>query len=228
MFKLFALLLRAQTHQAAEKLAAAQALTLLDQQIRDCAGALAQAKKAAAFAMVQHQAEQRRLAGFVAQIADLESRARAALEAGRDDLAYETALVLADLEAESAAARQAGAAYAAETALMRAKLAQSQARLAELQRGRNVARARGAILELRMTSREKHPFRAGLAEAEATLESRRQRQTLDSDAYDAFATPDAERRPQTLAEKLAEAGCGPRLRPSAEDILRRLKIKPAA
>ncbi len=228
MFKLFVTLFRARAHQAEETFADANALVLLDQQIRDCAAALAEAKKATALAHAQHQAEKRRLETLDAQIADLESRAGAALKQGRDDLALETAGLLADLEADRDASRRACDGYEAEGAKMRARLKASEARLAELNRGRHLVRARDSLRQLRRASQAENPFRSDFSEAEATLSRLNARNSLADDAEQALAELDAERSPEKLAEKLGENGCGPRLRPSAEDVLNRLKAKNAA
>ena len=228
MFKTLVTLFRARTFIAEAKFSDAHALTLLDQQVRDCVAALAEAKKAAALAAAQHQAERRRLETLERQIADLESRACAALNQGRDNLALETAGLLADLEADRDAVSRACELCERECEKMRARLRKSQARLAELDRGRNLARARDSLGQLRRDAQADNPFRAGFAEAEATLARLNQRNQLADDADEALAGFDDERSPERQAEKLAQAGCGPRLRPTAEDVLARLRARNAA
>jgi len=228
MFKTLVTLFRARTFIAEEKFSDAHALTLLDQQIRDCVAALNEAKKATALATAQHQAESRRLATLEAQIADLEVRACAALTQGRDDLALETAGLLADLEADRDASRRACELCERECEKMRARLRKSEARLAELNRGRNLARAKDSLGQLRRDAQADNPFRAGFADAEATLARLNQRNQLADDAEAALAGFEDERSAEKLAEKLAAAGCGARLRPSAEDVLARLRAKNSA
>jgi phage shock protein A len=228
MFKTVITLFRARAHQAEENFSQFHALTLLDQQIRDCVAALAKSKKACAFATAQHQAEQRRLATLETEIADLESRAGEALQQGREDLALEAAGLLADLEADRDASRHACETFASECARMRGRLRKSEARLAELHRGRNLARISDSLGQLRRDAQDQSPCRAGFAEAEATLARLNDKDQFDDDADEALAKFDAERSPRKLAEKLAENGCGPRLRPTAEDVLARLRAKTAA
>jgi phage shock protein A len=228
MFKTVVTLFRAQAHNAEERFSDAHALTVLDQQIRDCVAALAQAKKAAAFAIAQGRAEKRRLDTLETEIADLESRACAALRQGRDDLALETAGLLADLEADHAAAARACALREREGETMRARLRRSEARLAELNRGRALARAQKALGDLRRDAQKGGPFRAGFAQAEATLARLNERTRLAEESDAALAGFDNERSPRKMAEKLAEAGCGPRLRAAAEDVFARLRAKTAA
>jgi phage shock protein A len=228
MFKTLVTLFRARTFIAEERFSDAHALTLLDQQIRDCVAALAEAKTAAALAAAQHQAEQRRLATLDGQIADLESRACAALNQGRDDLALETSGFLADLEADRDASRRACALCARECEKMRARLRKSEARLADLKRGRDLARAKNSLGQLRRDAQAENPFRAGFADAEKTLHRLQTRDQLAEDAEAALADFEDERSPEKMAGKLAEAGCGPRLRATSEDVLARLRAKNAA
>ncbi len=228
MFKTLVTLFRARTFIAEETFSDAHALTLLDQQIRDCVAALAQAKKAMALASAQHQAERRRLQMLETQIADLESRACAALNQGRDDLALETAGLIADLEADREVSRRACDLCERECEKMRARLRKSEARLAELNRGRNLARAKDSLGQLRRDAQADNFYRAGFEEAEATLARLNQRNQLADDAEEALAGFENERCPETMAEKLAQAGCGPRLRPAAEDVFARLRAKNAA
>ncbi|MBB4198314.1 phage shock protein A [Rhodoblastus sphagnicola] len=228
MFKTLVKLFRAKTFITQEQFSDAHALTLLDQQIRDCVAALAEAKKAAALATAQHQGEQRRLAMLEAEIADLEIRACAALNQDRDDLALETAGLLADLEADRNAVSCACALYEGQCARMRRRLRKSEARLSELHRGRNLVRAKNALGQLRRDAQGDNPFRAGFAEVEATLARLTERNLLAEDVEEARAGLDDDRNPQKMAEKLSEAGRGPRLRATAEDVFARLRAKTAA
>jgi len=100
MLKTLITLVRGHTYAIAEEVADQNALLILDQQMRDATGALDTAKKALAVAIAQESQESQRLDGTRAQIEDLETRAVAAIEAGRDDLATEAAEAIATLEAE--------------------------------------------------------------------------------------------------------------------------------
>jgi phage shock protein A len=225
MFKTVVKLFRARVHGGEEKFSDACALTPLDQQIRDCAAALTKARKAAAFAVAQAQTEKRRLAALEAGIADLESRACTALRQGRDDLAMNAAGLMADLEADRDAAACALARHESAGEKISARLRKSEARLAELNRRRALARAQKKLGRLRRDARDDNPFRAGFAEAEATLARLNARIRLADDAEAALAGFGNARSPRKMAEKLAQAGCGPRLRATAEDVFARLRAK---
>src|ERR1700739_2300016 len=109
MFKTLITLVRERSFAIAEEVADQHALLILDQQMRNATGALDRAKKALAVAIAQENQEGQRLDATRARIDDLERRAVAAIEAGRDELATEAAEAIATLEAErdaSATARE--------------------------------------------------------------------------------------------------------------------------
>src|SRR5882724_11217389 len=91
MLKTFVTLMRGAAARAEEGVADRNALLLLDQQIRDAGGAIERGKRALALAIAQDEADGRRLAAILGQLADLEERACAALAGGREDLAAEAA-----------------------------------------------------------------------------------------------------------------------------------------
>ena len=227
VLKLFVTLFRGRAAEAAETVADHNALPLLDQQIRDAAAALGRARRALALAMAQEAQEAPRLEEAAKRIADLEDRARQALAAGRDDLATEAAEAIAGLEAEQAARRAAQGMFAAEAARLRRIVADTEARLAELDRGRRLARAAHAVRGMHGDRIGAAPLHeATLAEAEATLARLRARQAEEAAAQEALDGLEAERRPASVAEKLAEAGFGKPVRPTADAVLARLRAAP--
>lgn len=222
MLKMFVTLLRGSAAEAGEALADRNALLILDQQMRDATAAFDRAKKALALAIAQDQQETSRLEATRARIADLETRVGAALAAGDDALAREGAEAIAALEADRDAAGAAQALFATEILRLRRHVAQAQSRIAELDRGRRLARASEAVRDVRRGRAEAaRPHEATLAEAEQTLRRLRERQTqaeaadLALDELDGAAAA-------SIIEKLAARGHGPRLRPTADDVLARL------
>ena len=91
MFKTVLTLFRGSVAAAGEELEDRSALLILDQQMRDAAAAVERSKRTLALAIAQDQQEGRRLDATNARIADLEIRATAALDGGREDLAREAA-----------------------------------------------------------------------------------------------------------------------------------------
>src|ERR1700736_4525234 len=104
MIKTVLTLFRGTMAAAEEELEGGNALLILDQQMRDAAAAVERAKRTLALAIAQDQQEGRRLDTTNARIADLEIRATAALDGGREDLAREAAESIAALEADRDAA----------------------------------------------------------------------------------------------------------------------------
>jgi phage shock protein A len=223
MFKVLLTLMRSRVEAVGEGIADRNALMILDQQIRDATAAFERAKKALAVAIAQDQQETVRLAATRGRIADLQVRTRAALSAGDEPLAREGAEAIAALEADRDAATAAQALFAGEILRLRRHVGQAQARIAELDRGRRLVRASEAVRELRRGRTEPtRPHEATVAEAERTLRRLRERQTeaeaadLALDELDGAAT-------ETVADKLSAKGYGPRLKPTADDVLNRLR-----
>src|SRR6476469_11187697 len=114
MFKTVLTLFRGSVAAAEEELEDRSALLILDQQLRDAATAVERSKRSLALAIAGDQQEGRRLETTNARIADLEVRATAALDGGREDLAREAAQQIAGLEADRDACMTARTLFAAE------------------------------------------------------------------------------------------------------------------
>jgi hypothetical protein len=108
----------------------------------------------------------------------------------------------------------------------RGHVLQQRMRLAQLERGRRIARAAEEVRIARRGRIEAAPiFEGTLAEAEATLARLREHHVEADVAEAAYDSLDAATRPITVAEKLAEQGFGPRLKPDAADVLARMVWK---
>jgi phage shock protein A len=226
MIKTVLTLFRGSVAAAGEELEGRNALLILDQQMRDAAVAVERAKRTLALAIAQDQQEGRRLDATNARIADLEVRATAALDGGREDLAREAAEQIAALEADRDSALTARALFASEITRLKRHVANAEVRLTELDRGRRIARASEAVRGLRRGGVEAaRPYESTLPEAENTLKRLRERQQEAQAADQALTEIDAASGPLATAEKLAEQGFGPRLKSTADDVLARLNAK---
>jgi phage shock protein A len=226
MFKTVLTLFRGSVAVAGEELEDRAALLILDQQMRDAAAAVERSKRSLALAIAGDQQEGRRLDATNARIADLEVRATAALDGGREDLAREAAQAIANLEADRDAAMTARTLFATEITRMKRQVSTAEARITELERGRRIARAAEAVRNLRRGGIEAaRPYESTLPEAENTLKRLRERQIEAQAAADALIELDAASGPLATAEKLAEQGFGPRLKSTADDVLARLNAK---
>lgn len=227
MFKSITTIFRGRSHAAAEAVVDANAMTILDQQIRDCAAAIEVTKRTLALAMAQERQEADRLKKLASQIDDLEGRARQALEAGNDTLALEAAETIAALETEHADASQALSRHNVETVKMRATIKQAQTRLIELERGRQTAAKTAATLKLRdVQTGTSASFQTTMRDAETTLARLQQRQGDLDAAASALDELEAENDAKSVKDKLADAGFGKPSRTQANDVLARLRIRP--
>ncbi|MDO9425566.1 MAG: PspA/IM30 family protein [Methylobacterium sp.] len=223
MFNLFRTLARGAATQAREDLIDRNALLILDQQIRETRVSLERSRMALAAAVAGDKAEARRLAEVEARATDLEERAVAALDAGREDLAREAADAIAELEAEAEAVRTARTRFARELTRIRAVVADATRRQAELERGRRIAAAAESARRLGVAAAPED--RATLREAEATLARLRslQAQSADTEAALTEAEPGAD-----IAERLEREGFGKPTRPTGSAVLERLRRRSTA
>lgn len=225
MFNTIITLVRGRSHDAAQAVADANALSILRQQLRDAAGGVEAARRSVAVVMAYAERERKSLPRINAQIADLEGRAMAALAQGREDLATEAAAAIAQLEAERATSERALGTYEIEIARLREELSTSELRLRELQRGLQLADAAQKSQAVRgVVSR---PVTASLAEAEATLNRLQSRQLHAEATAIAVVELSAGQSAEAISARLAAAGCGPAIRPDAAAVLERLKSKSA-
>jgi phage shock protein A len=214
MFKQIATLLRGRAHEAVEAVAARNAMTILDQQMREAGFAIQRGQHALAAAIAEDQRDARQICAIEAQIAGLEARMRAAWEGGAEALARKAAGTIAQLEMDRDAGHQARAAFAGRISRLRAQLDDAQARLAALHRGRRVARLTEAA---RIAGRAGAP--GSLAAAEDTLAGLRLRHEAEAAADEMFTEIAA---PGAIEDRLGAAGFGAASRPTPEGVLARL------
>src|SRR5947199_9353458 len=177
MFKTVLTLFRGSVAAAGEELEDRSAILILDQQMRDAAAAVERSKRTLALAIAQDQQEGRRLEATNARIADLEVRATAALDGGREDLAREAAQSIANLEADRDAAMTARTLFAQEISRLKRHVSGAEARLTDLDRGRRIARASEAVRNMRRGGIEaRRAYESPLPDAENTIRGLRERQ----------------------------------------------------
>lgn len=224
MFKSLITLFRGTAHEAVAGVVDANIMTVLDQQLRDCASVVDKARKSVALAIAQKRQEEDRLARTLERIADLEDRARAALEKGNEDLAREAAEVIANLEAERDASKEAVQTFDTEIRRLKTIVRNAEARLLELKRGQRLAKATASAQKLRDRGFARTTDSVNtLSDAEETLERLRSRQKEIDDANLALDEMDLGTNPKSVAEKLADAGCGKPIKSTADSVLDRLR-----
>ncbi|TWB14423.1 phage shock protein A (PspA) family protein [Rhizobium sp. ERR 1071] len=222
MFNSILTLIRGRSYDAEQAFIDRNAVPLLAQQIREAASAIQSARRAVAIAIAQNEQEKNRHAAIIGRIADLETRAVAALQKGSDELAREAAEAIAQLEAERDASEKAQAQFTQTIGKLKATVRTSEARLQELQRGERLARATEQTQKLNAACDDNSGL-ATLDDAEETLARLQAYQSRCEIAASAMKEMDAASRQAHIIEKLANAGCGAPLGPSADDVLTRLR-----
>ncbi|ALN75479.1 MULTISPECIES: PspA/IM30 family protein [unclassified Aureimonas] len=226
MWKQFSALTRGRAFERAEAITDRHALTILRQQIRDCAGSLQVARRDIAVATIRNREEEQRLAELGARIADLETRTIAALDQDKGDLAREAASAIAGLEEERDRSQGALARLQGEVDKLQRFAVQAEQRLRQLRLELRLLEAGESVQRLRSTA--PGDLRATLSEAEHTLDRLRGRQREGEAAEDLLDTMGQANDPATILAKLAEAGCGEPPAGGADAVLRRLAERRAA
>ncbi len=225
MFKSMFTLIRGTSHEAAQGVVDKNAMVILRQQIRDGADALNSAKKAVAIAIAQNNQEKRQHDKLVTRITDLEGRTVEAIEKGKDELAQEAAETIAILEAERDACEQAQSSFTKEIERLKRVVLQSEARLRDLKRGQRIADATDKTQRLKQSNPNSGV--SALEDAEATLSRLREKQVETDAASKAFDELSEVSNPETIAQKMSDAGCGASINSTADQVLERLKNKTA-
>jgi phage shock protein A len=220
MLKQFFALVRGRSYEAAEAVVDRNALVILRQQIRDCADAIAAARRAVAIAIAQNEQEVAQFKKLVVRIDDLEKRTIAAIEQGQNELAREAAETIAMLEAERDASSEAQKSFSTEIERLKRIIRVSEMRLRELQRGQRIVAAVDSTQRLRESA--PGSSLSALKDAEETLLRLRTRQKQIDATAAAMAEMEQSGDPAAVSEKLAAAGCGAPLRSSADAVLERL------
>lgn len=220
MFKLFVTLIKGKLVEGGMSLSERNALPILSQQIREAARDVENARKAVALAIAREREEKEGAAALEAKIATLESRALAALDNRRQDLAREAAETIALMDNDLAATRQALSEMAPTVQILRQRVRQAEMRLVALQRGNRLAVARDSTVRLQRFVASTGSAR--LQEAEETLAQLERLQRSEAYAEEAYDGLRMDRKPDQTIEKLAAAGCGAPLASSADAVMTRL------
>ncbi|MBT54081.1 MAG: phage shock protein A [Mameliella sp.] len=224
MFETFRTLVAGANARAEEQVRDRYCIELIDQKIREADASLKSAKYGLASLIQRERAETRQVATLDARVADLMSRAKAALEAGREDLAAEAAQAVADMENELEVRRGTVARLETRILQLRQSVEAANRRLIDLKQGAVAARAakREADIQKRLGA---HVARdTAFDEAEALI----QRVLNRDDPFEQsqiLREIDSGLNRGDMADRMAEAGFGPASKSTAADVLSRLKTQ---
>ncbi|MBO9557700.1 MAG: PspA/IM30 family protein [Caulobacter sp.] len=217
---------RAGAHEATAAVVDANALRILDQEIRDADAAQGKARDDLATLVARRRILEKEVAGFRDQVAKYEGSARAAVQKGDMDLARQVAQRIADLEQDiSLKEPQVADMRAAEDQLHQAITATDR-RIETLRREVEVVKVNESVQKAQaaVTARGAGAG-AALGSAADSLARIKERQAIRGEKIKAAGELEDRRTGADLDEKLRLAGILPG-QSSADDVLARLTAPP--
>jgi phage shock protein A len=213
---------RAGAHEATSAVVDANAIRILDQEIRDADTAQGKARDDMATLVARRRILEKEVAGFRDQVTKYEGSARAAVQKGDMDLARQVAQRIADLESDIAVKEpQIGDMRAAEDQLHQAITATDR-RIETLRREVEVVKVNESVQKAQAAvSARGAGAGAALGSAADSLARIKERQMVRGEKIKAAGELEDRRTGADLDEKLRLAGILPG-QSSADDILARL------
>lgn len=200
------------------------AVDLLDQKVRECETNLKAAKATLAALISKQRTEERQLNAVKAQVSDLTQRAEEALQAGAEEMVLKAAQAIADLENEVATRQKCYDSVSARVERMKLSLERAHRRVLDLRQAATVARATDRERKAQARFSNTIVRTSTVTEAEELVD----RIMGQSDPFEEdqiLSEIDADLSGTGARDDLAEAGFGPKLKTSADDVLARLKAK---
>ncbi|WP_338920884.1 PspA/IM30 family protein [Pseudomonas silesiensis] len=217
--------LRGGANEAGEAIADQQALRILDQEIRDADSALANAKRQLVTIMAKHKLSTDRVSEHNAKIKDLESKAMAAIQANREDLALEVAEAISTLTGELEVEQKQATEFGGYADSMRKDITKAESRIKSLRQQVDMAKARDSVQKAQVSASIASGGANGKLETAVgtlnRLQAKQQQRAAELQAQDQLADASTG---TDLERKLREAGITPDSG-SANAILERLKQK---
>ncbi len=200
------------------------AVDLLEQKIRESETALGAAKQTLAALIIRERNETRALDAVATQIADLEHRARQALEAGKKDLAHEAASAIAELENERTVRQATVAKLTERVGRMQLSVERTHRRIVDLKQGMIQARAIDAEAKAQKSVNRAIGTNTSMREAQDLLDRilTRDDPLEETGVLDEI---DAGLNHTGIRDRLADQGFGDKTRSTADDVLARLSAK---
>ena len=213
---------RASAHEAGSAVVDANALRILDQEIRDADKAQGKARDDLAGLVARRRILETEVESFRAQVAKYESSARVAVEKGNMDLARQVAQRIADLEQDIALKSPQVEDMRAAEEQIHVAVAQTDRKVEQLRREVDVVKVNESVQKAQ-ASVASGSMGAGnkLGSAADSLARIRERQAIRGERIKAAGELEDRRTGADLDEKLRLAGIGPG-QSSADDVLARL------
>ncbi|MGJ5618338.1 PspA/IM30 family protein [Sulfitobacter sp. MF3-043] len=210
--------------RAEEQLRDHYSIELIDQKIREADANLRAAKLGLASLIQRERSEERQVEAITGRITELTVRAKAAIAAGRDDMAAQAAQAIADMENELTRRRETVARLEARILQLRQSVETANRRIIDLKQGAVSARAvrREQSIQKRLS---RHLGGASAMDEADMLIARVLGQDDPFEQGEILNQIDRELDHRGIGERMSDAGFGPKGRSTAADVLDRLKGK---
>jgi phage shock protein A len=216
-------LFRGASYDAGAAVVDANALRILDQEIRDADNALARARDDLATLVAKRRMTEKEVQNLKDQSARYENSARAALAKGDEALATEVAQRIAELEGEIGLKTPQLADMRAAEERMHQTIAQTQQKVENLRREIDVVKVNDSVQRAQAAVASRGgSATAALGSAADSLKRIKERQAVQDEKFRAAGELEDRRTGADLDAKLAAAGILPG-HTSASDVLARLK-----
>jgi phage shock protein A len=215
-------LFRGTAHDAAQGVVDANALKILDQEIRDADTAQGKARDDLSGLVARRRMAETELKSFGEQIAKYESSVRAALSQGKADLAREVAQRIAELETEIATRAPLVEDMKAAEARLRTAIAATDQKIETLRREIDVVKVNDSVQRAQTSvALQSAGAQSRIGSAADSLQRIKQRQAVNEEKLRAGQELEDRRTGADLDAKLRDAGILPG-HASADDVLARL------
>jgi phage shock protein A len=215
-------LFRGTAHDAAQGVVDANALKILDQEIRDADTAQGKARDDLSGLVARRRMAETELKSFGEQIAKYESSVRAALSQGKADLAREVAQRIAELETEIATRAPLVEDMKAAEARLRTAIAATDQKIETLRREIDVVKVNDSVQRAQTSvALQSAGAQSRIGSAADSLQRIKQRQAINEEKLRAGQELEDRRTGADLDAKLRDAGILPG-HASADDVLARL------
>ena len=225
MFKTMRAVFLGKLGRAEQALETENAAIIIEQKIREAEAGHASAKRGLAALIARTKSEQKALGYINKRISDLEMRTKAAVEAGKNELALDAAKLLADLENERDVRERSVESSQEKAGRIRLNIEKTHRRLIDLRQGlltaKSIESERGAILQMKGDMSASSAIQEGEAVLKRLLGS-----DDPIDIMDAHDELEAQLSGDNVMDRLAQAGFGKASKIGPEDVLARFQPKP--
>ena len=215
-------LFRGTAHEAGQAVVDANALKILDQEIRDADTAQGKARDDLAGLVARRRMAENELKSFGEQIAKYESSVRAALSQGKEDLAREVAGRIAELETEIGTRGPMIDGMKEAEARLRTAISATDQKIETLRREIDIVKVNDSVQKAQTSvALQSQGAHSRIGSAADSLQRIKQRQAVQEERLRVGQELEDKRTGADLDAKLKEAGILPG-HASADDVLARL------